>query len=45
MVIAAMKLKDACSMEESFDKSRQFIKGRNITLLTKSLESKLWFFQ
>ena len=35
MVIAAMKLKDACSLEESYDQCRQHIKSRDITLLTK----------
>ena len=32
---AAMKLKDTCSLEESYDKYRQHIKSRNITLPTK----------
>ena len=27
MVTAAMKLKDACSLEKSYDKPRQWIKG------------------
>ena len=30
-----MKLKDACSLEESYDKPRQCIKSRDFTLLTK----------
>jgi len=29
MVTAAMKLKDACSLEESYDKPRQYIKKQN----------------
>ena len=35
MVTAAMKFKDACSLEESYDKPRQCIKSRDFTLLTK----------
>ena len=35
MVTVAMKLKDACSLEESYDKPRQCIKSRDITLPTK----------
>ena len=35
MVTAPMKLKDAFSLEESYDKYRQHIKSRNITLPTK----------
>ena len=35
MVTAAMKLKDACSLEKSYDKTRQHIKNRDITLPTK----------
>ena len=36
MVTAAMKLKDACSLEESDDQPRQHIlKSRDITLRTK----------
>ena len=35
MVTAAMKLKDACSLEESYDQPRQDIKSRDITLPTK----------
>ena len=35
MVTVAMKLKDACSLEESYDKPRQCIKSRYITLPTK----------
>ena len=35
MVSAAMKLKDACSLEESYDQLRQHLKSRDITLPTK----------
>ena len=35
MVTAAMKLKDACSLEESYDQPRQDIKKQRLTLLTK----------
>ena len=35
MVTAAMKLKDTCSLEESYDQHRQHIKSRDITLPTK----------
>ena len=35
MVTAAMKLKDACSLEESYDKPRHILKSRDITLPTK----------
>ena len=35
MVIAAMKLKDACSLEKSYDQPRHCIKKRDITLPTK----------
>ena len=35
MVTAAIKLKDVCSLEESYDKPRQSIKKQDITLLTK----------
>ena len=34
-VTAAMKLKDVCSLEKSYDKPRQYIKSRDITLPTK----------
>ena len=30
-----MKLKDACSLEESYDQPRQLIKSRDITLPAK----------
>ena len=35
MVIAAMKLKDACSWKKSYDKPRQHIKKQRHTLPTK----------
>ena len=35
MVTSAMKLKDNCSLEESYNQSRQHIKSRGITLPTK----------
>ena len=35
MLTAAMKLKDACSLEESYDQTRQHVKSRDITLPTK----------
>ena len=35
MVTAAMKLKDACSLEESYDKLDSVLKSRDITLLMK----------
>ena len=34
MVTAAMKLKDACSLEKSYDQPRQLLKIRDITLPT-----------
>ena len=35
MVIAAMKLKDACSLEESYDQPREHIKKQSFALPTK----------
>ena len=35
MVTAAMKLEDACFLEESYNKPRQYIKSKDITLSTK----------
>ena len=35
MVTAAMKLKDACCLEESYDQPRQYIQKQNHTLPTK----------
>ena len=37
MVTATMKLKDACSLEKSYDQSRQHIKKQRHTLPTKSV--------
>ena len=36
MVIAAMKLKDTCSLEESYDQPRQHLKSRGIILPAKA---------
>ena len=36
MVTAAMKLKDTCSLEESYDQPRQHLKSRGIILPTKA---------
>ena len=35
MLTAAMKLKDTCSLEENYDRHRQQLKNRDISLLTK----------
>ena len=35
MVTAAMKLKDTCTLKESYDKTKWLIKSRDITLQTK----------
>ena len=35
VVTAAMKLKDACSLEKSYDQPREHIKSTDITLPTK----------
>ena len=35
MLTVAMKLKDACSLEETYDKPRQCTKSRDITLPKK----------
>ena len=45
MVTAAMKLKDTCSLEKSYDKPRQLLKNRDIILPTVVHIAKLWFFQ
>ena len=44
MLTTAMKLKDACSLEESYDQPRQHIKRQRHCQQT-SIYSKLWFFQ
>ena len=36
MVTSAMKLKDACSWKKNYDKLRQHIKNRDLTLPTKA---------
>ena len=45
MVITAMKLKDAYSWKESYDKPRQHIKKQRLTLLTKVHLVKAMVFQ
>ena len=45
MVTAAMKLKDNCSLDESYDQPRQHIKSRDITLSTKVHLVKAMVFQ
>ena len=40
MVIAAMKLKDACSLEVSYDKPRQHIKKQKHYFANKGLSSQ-----
>ena len=44
MVTAAMKLKDTCSLGKSYDKPRQHIKSRDITLLTRMILVKAMIF-
>ena len=44
MVTAAMKLKDTCSLEKSYDEPRQHIKREALLCQQKSIWSKLWFF-
>ena len=46
MVIAAMKLKDACSLgRKAMTNLDSILKSRDITLPTNVGMSKLWFFQ
>ena len=45
MVTAAMKLKDACSLEKSYDQPRQNIKKLRHCFAKKLHLVKLWFFQ
>ena len=45
MMTAAMKLKDACSLEEVVTNLDSILKSRDITLPTKVHLVKLWFFQ
>ena len=44
MVIAAMKLKDACSLEESYDQPRQHIKKQRHYFANKDLSSQSYGF-
>ena len=45
MVIAAMKLKDAYSSERIMTNLYNISKSRDITLPTKVVWSRIWFFQ
>ena len=45
MVTAAMKLKDTCLLEESYDQPRQLIKKQRHYFANKVHLVKLWFFQ
>ena len=44
MVIAAMKLKDACSLEKSYDQPRQHIKKQRHYFANKGLSSQSYGF-
>ena len=44
MVTAAMKLKDACSLEESYDQPRKHIKKRRHHFANKGLSSQSYGF-
>ena len=44
MVTAAMKLKDACSLEERFDKPKQHIKKQRRYFANKGLSSQSYGF-
>ena len=44
MVTAAMKLKDACSLKESYDRPRQHIKKQRHYFANKSLYSQSYGF-
>ena len=44
MVIAAMKVKDACSLEEKFDQSRQHIKKQRYYFANKDPSSQGYGF-
>ena len=44
MVTATMKLKDACSLEESYDKPREHIKKQRDHFADKSLHSQSYGF-
>ena len=45
MVIEAMKLKDAYSLEGKLCNLDSILKSRDITLPVRPIESRLWFFQ
>ena len=44
MVTAAMKLKDTCSLEESYDQPRQHIKKQRYYFADKALPSQSYGF-
>ena len=44
MVIAAMKLKDACSLQESYDQPRQHIQKQRYYFVNKGLSSQSYGF-
>ena len=44
MVIAAMKLKDACSLEENYDQLRQHIKKQRHCFTNEGLSSQSYGF-
>ena len=44
MVIAAMKLKDACSLQESYDQPRQHIQKQRYYFVNKGLSSQGYGF-
>ena len=44
MVTAAIKLKDACSLEESYDQTRQYIKKQRQFFANKGLSSQSYGF-
>ena len=46
IVAEPTKLKDACSLKKSYDKSRQHIEKEETSLCQqRSFQSRLWFFQ
>ena len=44
MVTAAMKLKDSCSLEESYDKAKQHIKKQRYYFAKKGTSSQSYHF-
>ena len=44
MMIAAMKLKDACSLQESYDQPRQHIQKQRYYFVNKGLSSQGYGF-